>query len=90
MKRKLKTILSATLFIASIVGAFFIGTVTKTKTVTVEVEKEVIPENYIDTTSDDFKENYIDLREIIAFEQAEKCWGVYLFKEDGNYYYWGE
>ena len=87
MKRKLIT---SALFIASIVGAFFIGTVTKTKTVTVEVEKEVIPENYIDTTSDDFKENYIDLREIIAFEQAEKCCGVYLFKEDGNYYYWGE
>lgn len=87
MKRKLIT---SALFIASIMGAFFIGkSQAKTEVITQTVN-EVIPENYIDTTSDDFKENYIDLREIIAFEQAEKCWGVYLFKEDGNYYYWGE
>lgn len=57
MKRKLKTILSATLFIASIVGAFLIG---KSQARTETIEPSI--ENYIECET--FETYYIDGNEL--------------------------
>lgn len=69
-----------------------IETVTEIQTITEiqEVEKEkiieVIPDNYINTTSYDFYNNYIDMRQVVDFSTSEN--GLYLYTQDGNGYYW--
>lgn len=67
-----------------------IETITEVETVTEiqEVEKivEVIPDNYINTTSYDFYNNYIDMCKVIDFSTTEN--GLYLYTQDGNGYYW--
>lgn len=57
MKRKLKTILSVTLFIASIVGAFLIG---KSQAKTETIESSI--ENYIECET--FETYYIEGNEL--------------------------
>ena len=76
MKKKILTI---ALFVSVAVGFFILGA-TQAKTV------EVIPDGYIDTKSDEFFENYIDMRTIVNFESNEN--GLQLYTNDGNGYYW--
>lgn len=86
MKKKILTI---TLFAVVAVGSFLLGTTqAKTEVKTVEVEKvvEVIPNGYIDTTTDEFFNNYIDMRTVTDFEASEN--GLHLYTNDGNGYYW--
>lgn len=56
--------------------------VTKTKTETVEV----IPEGYVDTTTDNFYNNYLDMRTVTDFETTET--GLQIYTSDGPRYYW--
>lgn len=78
MKRKLIT---SALFIASIMGAFLLGkSQAKTEVIT------TIPENYINTQTSEFINNYIDMREVSDFSATET--GLQLYLEDGNGYYW--
>lgn len=59
---------------------------TETKTVTVEKVVEVVPDNYVDTTSYDFYNNYLDMRQVVDFEATET--GLLLHTKDGSGYYW--
>lgn len=81
--------------IGMIIGAYLLGTsqaeiITEVQTVTQvqEVEKlvEVIPDGYIDTNSDDFYNNFIDMRDVADFVANGDSLQLYLY--DGNYYYW--
>ena len=86
MKKKILTI---TLFAVVAVGSFLLGTIqAKTEVKTVEVEKivEIIPNGYINTTTDDFFNNYIDMRTVSDFKANEN--GLQLYTNDGNGYYW--
>ena len=76
MKKKILTI---ALFVSVAVSSFILGT-TQVKTV------EVIPDGYIDMESDEFFENYIDMRTVVNFEANEN--GLQLYTNDGNGYYW--
>ena len=88
MKRTFKTIgIVATMGIM-LVSAYILGT-TQAETVTEikEVKKmvEVIPDGYIDTSSDEFINNYVDMRKVVYFEVED---GLQLYMEDGSGYYW--
>lgn len=45
-----------------------------------------IPENYINMESEEFHENFIDMREVVDFSATEKGLAIYL--ENGEWYYW--
>lgn len=57
-------------------------TVVETKT----IEKEIIPAGYVDTTSESFQCNYLDMRKVTDFTTTES--GLQLYLEDGTGYYW--
>ena len=86
MKKKILTI---TLFAVVAIGSFLLGTTqTDTEVKTAEVEKvvEVVPDGYIDATTEEFFNNYIDMRTVTDFETNEN--GLQLYTNDGNGYYW--
>lgn len=86
MKKKIAT---AILIGIAIISSYYFGTtqseteiVTKTKTETVEV----IPEGYVDTTTDNFYNNYLDMRTVTDFETTET--GLQIYTSDDSRYYW--
>ena len=94
MKKSIKTIG----FIATIgillVSSYLLGTmqaetITEIQTVTEtrEIEKpvEVVPDGFIDTSSAEFQDNYIDMRSVIDFSVSE--YGLQLYFEDGTGYW---
>jgi len=95
MKKSIKTIgIIATMGIM-IVCAYLLGTVqaetiTEVQTITEikEVEKpvEVVPDCYIDTSSEEFYNNYIDMRQVTDYTTTEN--GIQLYLSDGSDYYW--
>lgn len=64
-------------------------TITEVQTVTEirEIEKpvEVVPDGFIDTRSEEFQNNYIDMRSVIDFDVSE--YGLQLYCEDGTGYW---
>lgn len=88
MKKTTKTIGAIVAMGIMLVFAYLLGT-TQTKTITEinEVEKviEVVPDGYIDTNSEEFQENYVDMRKVVYFEVID---GLQLYYEDGTGYYW--
>lgn len=89
MKKTFKSIgIIATMGIM-LVLAFWLGT-TQAETITEvkEVEKivEVVPDGYIDMYSDEFRENFVDMREIVYFESSDD--GLQLYFVDGSGYWW--
>ena len=71
--------------IAIAVCAFFIGTtqaktITKTETKTVEV----VPDGYIDSTTKEFHDDYIDLRTVNEYSETEN--GLNLYTTNGDCY----
>lgn len=94
MKRTIKTISIIATMGVMLVCAYLLGTtqaetITEVQTVTEvkEVEKivEVIPDGYINTKSEEFTENYVDMRKVVYFEVVD---GLQLYYEDGTGYYW--
>lgn len=88
MKKSIKTIgIIATMGIMFVL-AFWLGT-TQAKTITEieEVEKivEVVPGGYIDMYSDEFRENFVDMRDITYFESSDD--GLQLYFVDGSGYW---
>jgi len=88
MKRIIKTI--GTITAAGIIafGSYLFGTtqaetITEIKTVT--ETKEVIPDGYIDTNSNEFINNYVNMRKVTYFEVVD---GLQLYYVDGSGYYW--
>ena len=88
MKRIIKTIGTITTVGIMLVCAYLSGT-TQAKTVTEikEVERtvEVVPDGYLDTNSEEFQENYVDMRKVVYWEAVD---GLQLYYEDGSGYYW--
>ena len=88
MTRIFKTIGIIAIMGIMLVGAYWLGT-TQAETVTAvkEVEKavEVVPDGYIDTNSEEFYNNYVDMREVIDFNANEN--GLQLYFVDGTGYY---
>lgn len=89
MKKTIKSIgIIATMGIM-LVLAFWLGT-TQAKTITEieEVEKimEVVPDGYVDMYSDEFRENFVDMREVVYFESSDD--GLQLYFVDGSGYWW--
>lgn len=76
MKKALLTLV----FVGAIIISFMCGKVAQT------TNNQELPENYIDTESDEFFNNYIDMREVVDFEATET--GVMLYTNDGSGYYW--
>lgn len=70
-------------------GAYLLGT-TQAETITdikkVEKVVEVVPDRYIDTTSEEFYNNYIDMRTVTDFKATET--GLQLYTANGDGYYW--
>lgn len=95
MKKTVKTIGMITMLVVLMACTYLFGTM-QTKTITetetvieyVEVVKpvEVVPDGYIDITSDEFYENYIDMRQVADFASFGD--GLQLYFYDGTGYYW--
>lgn len=88
MRKLIKTIGIITTMGIMFVLAFWLGT-TQAKTITEieEVEKivEVVPDGYIDMYSNEFRENFIDMREVAYFEPSDD--GLQLYFVDGSGYW---
>ena len=82
-----KKIIVATLFIATTISAYFVGT-TQTEIVTETVTEtlEVIPDGYINTNSEEFQNDYINMNDVVDFEATDS--GLMLHFSDGTGYYW--
>lgn len=79
--KNMKKSIKIAIIIVTIVCAYLIGT-TQAKT----LEKEVIPEGYVDSESCDFYNNYIDMRKVTDFSVNND--GLQLYLKDGGGYYW--
>lgn len=85
MKRK---ILVAAIGLIALIGAYSLGaaqekTIVKTKVIKEKID--VVPEGYIDTTSEEFINNYIDMRTVVDYESNN---GLQIYCADGSGYYW--
>ena len=88
MKRTIKTIgIIATIGIMLACAYLFGTTNSETVTEIKEIEKtvEVVPDGYLDTNSEEFQENYVDMRKVVYWEAVD---GLQLYYEDGSGYYW--
>lgn len=89
MKRIMKTIRIIGAMIILLCGAYLLGT-TQAKTITVEkeIEKvvEIVPDGYIDMRSNEFYDNFVDMRQVTDFKATGN--GLELYLIDGNGYYW--
>ena len=70
----MKKAVVALLLVSVLVNGFLIGSA-KTK-----------KENYINTESEEFVNNYVDMREVVDIQSTENS--VTIILEDGNCYYW--
>ena len=76
-----KKVLSIVLVTVVALSSFMFGAVQKEKEMEV-----VIAEKYIDKTTYEFFNNYVDMREIDDFYATEE--GLSLYMDDGNWYEW--
>ena len=95
MKKTIKTIGTIATIAVIAAGSFHLGTtqaesVTEVQTVTEikEIEKvvEVVPDGYIDMNTEEFYDNYVDMRQVVDFTTTE--YGLQLYFDDGSGYYW--
>lgn len=89
MKRTLKTIGTIGAMTILLLCAYLLGTThaeTVTEVQTVEKIVEVVPNGYIDTTTDEFYNNFVDMRQVTDYTVTE--YGLQLYFEDGSGYYW--
>lgn len=75
----MKKVLLTLVFVVSIIISFMCG-----KAASVQE----MPDNYINTESEEFFNNYVDMREVVDFEATET--GIMLYTSDGSGYYRGE
>ncbi|WP_313182794.1 hypothetical protein [Lacrimispora sp.] len=66
-------------------GAYLFGTI-QADTITPERGVEVVPDGYIDSTSEEFYNNYVDMRSVTDFETDGN--GLQLYCNDVSGYYW--
>jgi len=85
MKRIVKTIVVIAIMGIMLTGAYLLGT-TQADIVMVERVIEVVPDGYMDSTSEDFYNNYVDMRSVIDYTASMD--GLQLYCNDGSGYYW--
>lgn len=91
MKRTFRTLGAIVTMGTMVTGAYLFGTTQATavaadQTATKTKIVEVIPDGYINTGSDSFHDNYIDMREVVGFTAGDGRLQIYL--ADGSGYYW--
>ena len=89
MKRTLKAIGTIGAIIIILVGAYLLGATqaeTITEIQTIEKVVEVVPDGYIDTTTEEFYNNFVDMRQVTDYTATAD--GLQLYLEDGSGYYW--
>ena len=59
---------------------------TQSKTITVTETLEVIPDGYINTNSEEFYNNYVNMNDVVDFEATDA--GLMLHFSDGTGYWW--
>ena len=79
MRKILKTIGTIAAIGTMIIGSYFVGASQAEKV-------EVSPDGYVNTESQEFYENYIDMREVTDFSVNDNALQLYL--EDGSGYYY--
>lgn len=87
MKKLIKTIGVIAAIGTITVGSYLFGTTnseTVTEIQTIEKTVEVVPDGYMDTNSEEFQNNYIDMRKVTYFEAND---GLQLYYADGTGYY---
>lgn len=67
-------------------GAFFVGKTCFPKTEIRTETVETIPDGYVNTESEEFLNNYVDMRQVVDFTASEN--GLQLYMSDGSGYYW--
>ena len=84
--KRIGTIATVTILLlfAYLLGTTKAETITEVKTV--EKVVEIVPDGYIDMRTEEFYNNYVDMREVVNFEATET--GLSLYLEDGSGYYW--
>ena len=89
MKKTIKTIGTIGALTILLCGSYYLGT-TQAETVTVKSEVvkrvEVVPDGYIDTTTDDFRNNFVDMRQMTDYTANNGR--LQLYMSDGSGYYW--
>lgn len=89
MKKSIKTIGTIGALTILLCGAYLLGT-TQAETVTVEKKVvktvEVVPDGYIDTTTEEFRNNFVDMRQVTDYTATDE--GLQLYLLDGSGYYW--
>lgn len=89
MKKSIKAIGTIGAMTILLCGAYLLGT-TQAETITVEKEViktvEVVPSGYIDTTTEEFYNNYVDMRQVTDYTATDE--GFQLYLSEGNGYYW--
>ena len=90
MKRTVKTIgiiAAMGIMLVIAVASFYLGT-TQAETITdvQTVTEIVVPDGYIDTTANDFYNNFLDMRLVADYAATES--GLMIYLDDGNGYYW--
>lgn len=74
-----KKVIIAGLFILCTASAYTFGK-SQNKAV------ETIPDNYINTESNAFLNDYVDMKKVADFETTEN--GLYIYTDNGDGYYW--
>ena len=83
----MKEITFVTMLEVLVLGAFFTGVLCTPKKTEIRTETvETIPDGYIDTRSEEFLNNYVDMRQVTDFTASEN--GLQLYMSDGSGYYW--
>lgn len=82
MKKKIVTVI---IFITTATSAYTIGR-SNCDVVTETVTEYTIPDGYINTKSETFINDYVNMNEIIDFETSEN--GLIIYTSDGSGYYW--
>lgn len=88
MKKSISTIGTIAIMEIMLVSAYLLGTTqaeTITEIQTITEIREVIPDGYVDTSSHDFYNNFVDMRTVVDFSATE--YGLQLYCEDGSGYY---
>ncbi|CUX69965.1 hypothetical protein BN3590_03803 [Clostridium sp. C105KSO15] len=85
MKRTVKTIGVIAIMGFMLTGAYLLGT-TQADTITLEKIVEIVPDGFIDSTNEEFYNNYVDMRNVTDFDTNGN--GLQLYCNDGSGYYW--
>ncbi len=85
MKRTIRTIGSIAIMGIMLTGTYLLGT-TQADTITLERVVEVVPDGYIDITSKEFYNNFVDMRSVTDYTADMDS--LQLYCNDGSGYYW--